>query len=201
MAFSKHVTQYNPQPGFPYYNLTSHTERAHPIHHIGTHWAALEASSVPSKNQSICLSSRHIEYYTITALERDQYEVLWSRVQQYWTRQNYCTLLHKTSYWSISSVVIVLLHKILENFRNFEKKNWKFWNFMKFLKFFEILENFDFFLKNLTFFLYIVRVLLNERVTVISFIDFAIWFFIAQKLLFANQYVRKWNVPCIASGQ
>jgi hypothetical protein len=24
-------------------------------------------------------------YYTITALERDQYEVLWSRVQQYWT--------------------------------------------------------------------------------------------------------------------
>jgi hypothetical protein len=24
----------------------------------------------------------------ITALERDQYEVLWSRVQQYWTRRN-----------------------------------------------------------------------------------------------------------------
>jgi hypothetical protein len=24
-----------------------------------------------------------IRYYTITALERDQYEVLWSRVQQY----------------------------------------------------------------------------------------------------------------------
>ena len=24
---------------------------------------------------------------------------------------------------------------------------------------------------------------------------------IAQKLLFANQYVRKWNVTCIASGQ
>jgi uncharacterized protein YcaQ len=23
------------------------------------------------------------QYYTITALERDQYEVLWSRVQQY----------------------------------------------------------------------------------------------------------------------
>ena len=45
---------------------------------------------------------------------------------------------------------------------------------MQFLKIFEILENFDFFWKNLTFFLYIVRVLLNERVTVISFIDFAI---------------------------
>ena len=29
----------------------------------------------------------------------------------------------------------------------------------------------------------------------------AIWFFIAQKFLFANQYVRKWNVRCIASGQ
>jgi len=26
------------------------------------------------------------KYYTITALERDQCEVLWSRVQQYWTR-------------------------------------------------------------------------------------------------------------------
>jgi hypothetical protein len=26
-------------------------------------------------------------------------------------------------------------------------------------------------------------------------------FFIAQKLLFANQYVRKWNVTCISSGQ
>ena len=41
--------------------------------------------------------------------------------------------------------------------------------------------------------------------TEISFIDFArecnIVFFIAQKLLFANQYVRKWNVMCIASGQ
>ena len=37
--------------------------------------------------------------YTITALERDQYEVLWSRVQQYWTRrsrvQYCCTQLHK----------------------------------------------------------------------------------------------------------
>jgi hypothetical protein len=45
-------------------------------------------------------------------IERD--EVLWSRVQQYWTRrsrvQYYCILLHKTSYWSSSSVVIVLLH-------------------------------------------------------------------------------------------
>jgi hypothetical protein len=28
-----------------------------------------------------------VQYYTITALERDQYEVLWSRVQQYWTRR------------------------------------------------------------------------------------------------------------------
>jgi hypothetical protein len=37
--------------------------------------------------------------YTITALERDQYEVLWNRVQQYWTRrsrvQYCCTQLHK----------------------------------------------------------------------------------------------------------
>jgi hypothetical protein len=27
------------------------------------------------------------QLYTITALERDQYEVLWNRVQQYWTRR------------------------------------------------------------------------------------------------------------------
>jgi hypothetical protein len=66
-----------------------------------------------------------MQYYIITALERDQYEVLWSRVQQYWTRQYCCTLLHKTSYWSSSSVVIVLLHKILENFEIFGK----FWPF------------------------------------------------------------------------
>ena len=52
-------------------------------------------------------------------------------------------LLHKIS----SSVVIVLLHKILENL--------------------------PFFLNFAFFFLYIVWVLLNERVTVISFIDFA----------------------------
>jgi hypothetical protein len=133
-----------------------------------------------------------VEYYTITALERDQYEVLWSRVQQY------CTLLHKTSYWSSSSVIIVLLHKILKNFEilylwnvlkfyicemfwNFEKfRNfeifWNFeiflkflkcWNFLKIFKFYEILK---IFWKILTFFGYIVWVLLNERVT---FIDFA----------------------------
>ena len=40
--------------------------------------------------------------------------------------------------------------------------------------------------------------------TEISFIDFALecnMVFFAQKLLFANQYVRKWNVTCIASDQ
>ena len=31
--------------------------------------------------------------------------------------------------------------------------------------------------------------------------DSAIWFFIVNKLLFANQHVREWNVTCIASGQ
>ena len=77
--------------------------------------------------------------------ERDQYEVLWSRVQQYWTRrsrvQYCCTLLHKTSYWSSSSVVIVLLHTALFYF-NFDII-WKLWNLMKFLKvlkFYEILN-------------------------------------------------------------
>ena len=93
-------------------------------------------------------------YYTITALERDQYEVLWSRVQQYWIRRSQvqycCTLLHKTSYWSSSSVVIVLLHKALFYynfvlFENFIILNffWKFWNLLKFLSF-EILWKFWF---------------------------------------------------------
>ena len=78
-------------------------------------------------------------YYTITALERDQYEVLWSS--------------HKTSYWSSSSVVIVLLHtalfysnfeilwklKFLKLFKNFIILNffeilWNFWNFWNFMK-------------------------------------------------------------------
>jgi uncharacterized protein YcaQ len=87
------------------------------------------------------------QYYTITALERDQYEVLWSRVQQYWTRR----MLHKNSYWSSSSVVIVLLHKALfyynfvlfENFIILKKiENFEIlWNFSV-LKFY---ENFDLF--------------------------------------------------------
>jgi hypothetical protein len=91
-------------------------------------------------------------YYTITALERDQYGVLWSRVQQYWKRQSRvqycCTLLHKTSYWSSSSVVIVLLHTALF-YSNFEIlwKLWNFWNFLKILSFWIFLksyENFEF---------------------------------------------------------
>jgi hypothetical protein len=57
--------------------------------------------------------------------------------------------------------------KFLKFFENFEIM--KFWNIYKILKF---LENFEIFLI-LTLFLYIVWVLLNERVTVISFIDFA----------------------------
>jgi hypothetical protein len=52
-----------------------------------------------------------------------------------------CTLLHKASYWSSSSVVIVLLHKALFYY-NF-KKFWKFWNLMKFLKVLKFYENFE----------------------------------------------------------
>ena len=66
-----------------------------------------------------------------------------------------CTLLHETSYWSSSSVVIVLLHIRLyftiisifyENFETF----WKFyyfeffWNIMKFLKVLKFYENLEF---------------------------------------------------------
>ena len=41
-------------------------------------------------------------------------------------------MLHKTSYWSSSSVVIVLLHTALF-YSNFEIL-WKFWNFLNLLK-------------------------------------------------------------------
>ena len=85
--------------------------------------------------EQYCRSSIY-HLYTITALERDQYEDLWSGVQQYWTRrsrvQYCCTLLHETSYWSSSSVVIVLLHMALF-YSNFEIL-WKLWNFWKYLK-------------------------------------------------------------------
>jgi hypothetical protein len=117
-----------------------------------------------------------VRYYTITALELDQYEVLWSREQQYWTRrreqrttilnealrlvQYCCSLLHKTSYRSSSSVVIVLLHKalfyynfeifenfiILKKFENFEILWNEFLNVMNILKVFKFYENFYFFL-------------------------------------------------------
>ena len=68
-----------------------------------------------------------------------------------WTRSIWgCTLPHKTSYWSSSNVVIVLLHTALFN-SNFEIlwKLWNFWNFLKilsfwiFLKSYEIFESFE----------------------------------------------------------
>jgi hypothetical protein len=77
---------------------------------------------------------------TITTLELDQYEVLWSRVQQYWTRlrlvQYCCTLLHRTSYWSRSSAVIERdqyesLIFILHKFFNIIIWTLRFRNFMK----------------------------------------------------------------------
>ena len=85
-----------------------------------------------------------------------QYPILRNvRWQQYC-----CPLLHKTSYWSRSSAVIVLLHTALfySNFEiwwklwNFDTF-WKFyhfeffWNLMKFLKVFKFYENFEFFFK------------------------------------------------------
>jgi hypothetical protein len=77
----------------------------------------------------ICWHNRYgKQQYTITALERDQYEVLWSRVQYC------CTLLHKTSYWSSSSVAIVLLHKALFYY------DFEFFESFIILKFFENIE-------------------------------------------------------------
>jgi hypothetical protein len=65
--------------------------------------------------------------YTITALEGDQYEILWSRAQQYWTRrsrgQYCCTLLHKTSYWSSNKALFNYNYEIFESFEIL-------WNFL-----------------------------------------------------------------------
>jgi hypothetical protein len=77
---------------------------------------------------------------TNTAPERDQYEVLWSRVQQYWTRRICCTLLHKTSYWSSSSVVIVLC--LILYFLSYQGERWFIYlpevsNFLPLLRFFD----------------------------------------------------------------
>jgi hypothetical protein len=58
----------------------------------------------------------------ITALERDQYEVLWSRVQ-HWTRRN---LL---KFWIF--LKILKIYEIIEIFWNVGK----FWNFVIFLTF------------------------------------------------------------------
>ena len=74
------------------------------------------------------------------------------------SRVQYCfTLLHKTSYWSSSSVVIVLLHKALfyNNFVLFE--NFIILNF--FMKFFWNLVKFEFwnFMKILTFNFFIIK--------------------------------------------
>jgi hypothetical protein len=94
-----------------------------------------------------------LNYYFFFLL--DQYEVLWSRVQLYCMRrsrvQYCCTLLHKTSYWSRSSAVIVywneparfcyrlyltIIFKLHENFiiLNFFEILWNFWKFWNFMK-------------------------------------------------------------------
>ena len=78
----------------------------------------------------------------------------------YGAENNNCSLLHKTSYRSSSSVVIVLLHKalfyynfeifenfiILKKFENFEILWNEFLNVMNILKVFKFYENFYFFL-------------------------------------------------------
>ena len=57
-----------------------------------------------------------------------------------------CTLLHKISYWSRSSAVIVLLHTALFYF-NFEilGKLWNFCNFLKILSFWILLKSYEIF--------------------------------------------------------
>ena len=100
------------------------------------------------------------QYNTITALERDQYEVLWSRVQQYWTRRmpssillysaplNLILIKFKCSNCFITYGSILLL--ILKFYQNWNF--WKFskfyhfeffWNSMKYLKVLKFYENFQ----------------------------------------------------------
>jgi hypothetical protein len=78
---------------------------------------------------------------------------IWGFMEQSTTILNEanCALLHKTSYWSSSSVVIVLLHKALFYY-NFLIlwKLWNFWNFLKILSFWIFLKSYEI-LRNLNF--------------------------------------------------
>jgi hypothetical protein len=52
VAFSKHVTHYGPQSGFPYCNLTTHIYRAIPIHYL--RWGSVDLRpETLTRNQSL----------------------------------------------------------------------------------------------------------------------------------------------------
>jgi hypothetical protein len=111
--------------------------------------------------------------------------------------------------------------KVLKFYENFEfwkkneifkfvkkKLNFQFFFFLilwlKFFKNFQILWNFlTYWLSKSNFCAIKNHIALSCHLILYSLIlhESAIWLFTAQKLLFANQYVRKWNVTCIASGQ
>jgi hypothetical protein len=99
-------------------------------------------------------------------------------------------VLHKTSYWSSSSVVIVLLHKAL-CYSNFEI----LWNLMKFLKVLKFYENFEFKKKNeilrnfwnFEFFFFI----LNFKFIFLQFYNFEIFLKFWNFLKFSNILISK----------
>ena len=89
--------------------------RPHEAHARWTHWGTTKKVLFrPISEQQNSLSFNNIQLLHLNEI------------------QYCCTLLHKTSYWSSSSVVIVLLHTALF-YSNFEIL-WKLWNFLNFLK-------------------------------------------------------------------
>jgi hypothetical protein len=123
---------------------------------------------------------------------------------------------HFKFFWNSMKFLKVL--KFYENFEFWKKNeifkfvkkklNFKFFFFLilwlKFFKNLQILWNFlTYWLSKSNFCAIKNHIALSCHLILYSLIlhESAIWLFTAQKLLFANQYVRKWNVTCIASGQ
>jgi hypothetical protein len=124
------------------------------------------------------------------------FEILWN-FWKFWNVMKILKFLKKN--WNFKKFL---------KFWNFRKKDWTnyffrfynfeiFWKFSNFMKFSSILISKKLFLCD-------KKNILHSRATQFHSLilhESAIWLFIAQKLLFANQYVSKWNVTCIASGQ
>ena len=114
----------------------------------------------PSDLGKIILSHLNLIIYNYCTWTRS----IWGLMEQNTTILNEAKL-HKTSYWSSSSVVIVLLHKALfySNFESFFEILWIFWKF--------------FFNSIILIFFFLIYCAIKNNIAlschVISFIDFA----------------------------